>query len=252
MNFFGLGPDAFDALERGLLFWQYLGDKPAPQRLSLVTDEVAQLWRAPWPGGGGRTVKWARLGVALFEQLPKNYLAGAAGSKWRVASEGMHLAQPMLRRRRIRTSSTAMVSLLTYKTKHHQATLESLKKLGRVEGQGVFPPRTEEIRGTEKEKWHECGSVVVGFTDAELNKLWIPGVLTPLQLRLLVDEDAAASTLEVLQGAGVRTVPSFFQSLAEIVGCCSLRSQDADRTVGPIGLAPMDSPIEFGDWVPLL
>jgi len=74
-----------DKLERGLLFWQTVKGKSDPDRVTLVSEAVAKMWAAK--ACDGRKVAWARLGVFLFEQLPKGLLNGVAPCRWRVHVE---------------------------------------------------------------------------------------------------------------------------------------------------------------------
>eukprot|EP00931_Biecheleriopsis_adriatica_P073792 TRINITY_DN48011_c0_g1_i1.p1 TRINITY_DN48011_c0_g1~~TRINITY_DN48011_c0_g1_i1.p1 ORF type:complete len:676 (+),score=118.35 TRINITY_DN48011_c0_g1_i1:55-2082(+) len=176
-NFFGLDSAwTGEQLRRGLLFWQTLKGKTEPERITLVSDAVARLWEAT--PSDGRRVAWARMGVFLFEQLPKGLLTGVAASRWRVHAEGADILAPLLGHRRLQLAPDLMRSVVG--GQHRQVELEDGTPLANVVAAGAG--------GSTAGHHHVCGGVLVGITAEALGgrgeDFWLPGVLTPKQLRL--------------------------------------------------------------------
>eukprot|EP00438_Fugacium_kawagutii_P014835 Skav234809 [mRNA] locus=scaffold69:674188:678065:- [translate_table: standard] len=172
-----------DKMKRGLLFWQTMKGKSEPERVTLVSEAVAKLWAAK--PCDGRKVAWARLGVFLFEQLPKGLLNGVAPCRWRLHAEGVMILAPVLQSRRVVLPPVLMQQVL--QCEHRQTTLTEGTPLANAVAHGAG--------GSETKHHHVCGGIMVGIGD-----LWFPGVVTPKQLRILVDEDSAESLMEQLIG----------------------------------------------------
>lgn len=168
-----------DKLQRGLLFWQTMKGKSEPERVTLVSDAVANLWAAK--PCDGRKVAWARLGVFLFEQLPKGLLSGLAPCRWRLHAEGVMVLAPILQSRRVCLEPALVQQVLC--CEHRQTALTEGTPLANAVANGAG--------GNETGYHHVCGGIMVGMGDS-----WFPGVVTPKQLRILVDDDAAEALLE--------------------------------------------------------
>eukprot|EP00913_Durusdinium_trenchii_P020088 g18877.t1 len=147
----------------------------------LVSKAVARLWAAK--PSDGRKVAWVRLGVFLFEQLPKGLLSGVASCRWRLHAEGVQILAPILGTRQVELEPALMEHVLS--CDHRQATLTEGMPLANAVARGA--------RGRQTEHHHVCGGVLVC-----MGKNWFPGVLTPKQLRILVDDDTAEAILEQL------------------------------------------------------
>eukprot|EP00434_Breviolum_minutum_P037057 symbB.v1.2.032847.t1/scaffold4002.1/size59637/3 len=168
-----------DKLERGLLFWQTVKGKSDPDRVTLVSEAVAKMWAAK--ACDGRKVAWARLGVFLFEQLPKGLLNGVAPCRWRVHVEGATILAPIFQSRQVLLQPALIEQVL--RSEHRQTTLTEGTPLANAVAIGAG--------GSETEHHHVCGGVLVGVGNS-----WFPGVVTPKQLRILVDDDTAEALLE--------------------------------------------------------
>ncbi|CAJ1345822.1 unnamed protein product [Effrenium voratum] len=181
-RFFQLDPAwVQDKLQRGLLFWQTMKGKTEPERVTLVSEAVARLWAAR--PSDGRKVAWARLGVFLFEQLPKGLMNGLAPCRWRLHAEGIYHLSSILRSRRITLTSELLRHLLC--ADHRQSILTEGTPLANAVASGAG--------GAETAYHHVCGGVIVGLGDS-----WLAGVVTPKQLRILADDDVAQALLEEL------------------------------------------------------
>eukprot|EP00435_Cladocopium_sp_Y103_P002326 s5723_g1.t1 len=168
-----------DKLERRLLFWQTMKGKSEPERVTLVSEAVANLWAAK--PCDGRKVAWARLGVFLFEQLPKGLLSGVAPCRWRLHAEGVVVLAPILQSRRVCLEPALVQQVLC--CEHRQTALTEGTPLANAVANGAG--------GNETEYHHVCGGIMVNMGHS-----WFPGVVTPKQLRILVDDDAAEALLE--------------------------------------------------------
>lgn len=189
-----LGLDATwanDKLHRGLLFWQWLHDREQPERVALVSDGVARMWEAPT--GSGKDLTWVRIGVFLFDQLPKNYLTGdVVPCRWKVTGEAASMLSSTLSRRRVLLAPQLLLQIL--QSDHRQADREVM--IGAIfEGFGE-----ESSADADKASlWRTCGGVLIGVSGpASWGQCWLPGVLTPRLLRLLVDDEVALTLKEAL------------------------------------------------------
>ncbi|CAJ1385766.1 unnamed protein product [Effrenium voratum] len=201
-RFFQLDPAwVQDKLQRGLLFWQTMKGKTEPERVTLalsMAQAVARLWAAR--PSDGRKVAWARLGVFLFEQLPKGLMNGLAPCRWRLHAEGIYHLSSILRSRRITLTSELLRHLLC--ADHRQSILTEGTPLANAVASGAG--------GAETAYHHVCGGVIVGLGDS-----WLAGVVTPKQLRILADDDVAQALLEELPQP-VRQLPSCWAAVAKI------------------------------------
>lgn len=219
VKFFGIDPTwAESMVSRGVLFWQSCNDSPEPLRVTLVSDAVKRLWEAP--SSNGRPLPWVRLGVVLFELLPKKFLTEEAACRWRIAAEGIQFVIRAVRFRVVRIASDVMLRLLDPDNQHRQAPLDEVP--GALDGAGLQDPSAA---------WHSCGGVLVGLRDAGMAHIWVPGALTPRQLRLLVDSDAAASLSDMLREVRNSTSPATASSSTCSMAACAAGLGDIARRV---------------------
>jgi len=175
---------AEDLLRRGLLFWQHMKGQEQPARVAITSPGVARLWDA---STGGRELPWVRLGLFLFEHLPRNLLQGAVSSRWRPTSEGVALLAGALGERRLIRLPVGQL-LWVLRAEHRQALMQDLP--GICDRAGCISNAGAEVA---------CGGVVVGLHGLpSWEHICLPGVISPRQLRLLVDDDTANSLLEIL------------------------------------------------------
>ncbi|CAE7254617.1 NSUN2 [Symbiodinium natans] len=185
VNFYGIDAAwSQDKLKRGLLLWQTMKGKTEPERISLVSEAVARLFDAV--SCDGRQVAWARMGMFLFEHLPKGLLAGGvAPCRWRPHAEAVHMLAPILHRRQVSLKAQLVRQVLG--SAHRQSTLTEGTPLACAVAAGA-PSATHH---------HVCGGLLVQMQGSTCS--WAPGVATPKQLRLLVDDDLAQALLERCQ-----------------------------------------------------
>ncbi|CAE7172109.1 trm4b, partial [Symbiodinium pilosum] len=179
-SFYAIDPNwSQDKLKRGLLFWQTTKGKTEPERITLVSEAVARIFDAlPCDG---RQVAWARMGMFLFERLPKGLLTGVAPCRWRPHSEAVQILAPLLHLRQVSLRPLLLEQVL--RNDHRQSTLTEGTPLARAVAAGA-PSTTHH---------HVCGGLLVHLQGS---MCWAPGVATPKQLRLLVDDDLAEALLE--------------------------------------------------------
>lgn len=187
-EFFGIDAAwARDKMRRGLLFWQVL--QGCKVRLSVTSESVARFWAAQ--PSGKRSLPWVRLGVFIFEQLPKGYLIGVAASRWRVAAEGVEIAAQIITRRRVRLP--AITLLQTLRTQHRQSALDEVSEV--LDGVKTSCKSKEDVA-------HACGGILLGVCESKWKHVWLPAALTPRLLRALVDDDDAEALAEILAKVG--------------------------------------------------
>ncbi|CAE7250982.1 trm4b [Symbiodinium sp. CCMP2592] len=155
-----------DKLKRGLLLWQTMKGKTQPERITLVSEAVARLFNAV--PGDGRRVAWARMGVFLFEHLPKGLLAGGvAPCRWRPHAEAANILAPILHRRRVYLKPDLLRQVLC--SEHRQSTLTEGTPLACAVAAGA-PSATHH---------HVCGGLLLHLQGSM--RCWAAGVATPKQ-----------------------------------------------------------------------
>merc|ERR1712061_876783 len=86
---------------------------------------------------------------------------------------------------------------------HRQLPLADAALAGVLDGcSGLL--ETEDTEGA-RHGWHVCGGVLVGLQPANGNpecEVWVPAVLTPKLLRLLVGNQEATALVEAMCDAG--------------------------------------------------
>ncbi|CAE8609007.1 unnamed protein product [Polarella glacialis] len=200
VKFFGVNAAwAEERLQKGLFFWQRLHGNEFPERLLLVSEAVAKLWAAV-PAAPGRQPAWVRLGVILFEQLPKGFQTQAALSRWRISSEGAPRLGAVLGSRRACLPAGQLLAML--RAEHRQMDLE------------LFSPQLLQLlvnaRPEEGGTRYDCGAVLLGVEGLGLpgwETCWLPAVLTPRFLRLLVDDDASEGLAEAMEEDAKQQIP---------------------------------------------
>lgn len=216
VEFFGIDTSwAKEQQAQGLLFWQRINGRDEPERLSLVSEDVARLWRAR--PSKGNTLAWVRLGTFLFEQLPKKFLKGVAVTRWRPTMEGASFLAQKIRQRCLYLSSDKVLHLLH--ADNRQVLVEDLQLT--LPGSVV-----DDAQGR-----HICGAVLIGAHCSNGSQKWMPGVLTPQHVRLLVDTDVAQCLVEDFthEFAPVSSVSSDIKSKG--CGCWTGISQAASSCI---------------------
>lgn len=198
VSFFGLGVEWVQEMTgRGLLFWQSV--RGSRVRLVLVSEGVARVFDAE--PADRKALPWVRLGVALFEQLPKDLCAESAPIRWRVAQEGRDFVAPLLGKRLVRVEADALLRLLH--SENLQAKLEDLP--GVMDGEGILSAAGEDRLLSRRVI---CGGVLVGSPGTPFAGLWASGALTPHKLLLLINAEEAAALAEALAGGAPAAAPA--------------------------------------------
>jgi len=220
-----------EKLAQGLLFWQSLGNEVA--RVSLVSPGVARIFDAL--PADRKKVPWIRLGVFLFEKLPKKFLTGLAATRWQIAHEGARIVAPLISRRTVQLSAVSLGSIL--RAEHRQERLAELP--GVLDGvAGLFQEDPPFVTASQLDepgrRMHICGGVLVcasvrADAEGQLMQVAVPGVVTPQLLRLLVDNQEANALREAADipeeasnnQASLRTSPAGSGSLGGSSLCTS-------------------------------
>ncbi|CAE8629840.1 unnamed protein product [Polarella glacialis] len=189
VEFFGLEPSwAAEKIQEGLMFWRF--EKDELVSVSVVSRGVAQIYDAV--PTDRKPLPWVKLGTALFEQLPKDFVM-VAPSRWRVAQEGASMIAPVLGKRRLLVPRRALLQIL--RSESYQAALEACPGLG-------LEPLTK--AGAVHEQGSLAGCIICGgvLVGAELRGgavCWASGALTPHQLRVLIGSEEAAWMAALLE-----------------------------------------------------
>lgn len=153
---------------------------PKTKRLSLASPVAACLAAAET--SNNKPLKWVRLGTFIFEQFNEAFLANTAASRWRLSGEGTAFVEHAIQRRKIRLNALDFLHLL-------QKEQVPYVQMNRVpHGVDLHDPNA----------WVVCGGVLFGVERHGWEHIWVPGALTPKQLRLFLDQAETNALAEQL------------------------------------------------------
>eukprot|EP00928_Gymnodinium_smaydae_P043265 TRINITY_DN29028_c0_g1_i1.p1 TRINITY_DN29028_c0_g1~~TRINITY_DN29028_c0_g1_i1.p1 ORF type:complete len:870 (+),score=116.27 TRINITY_DN29028_c0_g1_i1:307-2610(+) len=227
---FSMSTAAETALRGGLLYWRVSCPSHERRELCIASAAAARRYEASLSrdaaegAGEARSLPWVRMGVSLFERLRETFLTDTRAQggrsltpcRWRPCEDGARLLAPhlssaessWLHRRTLLIEREDVCRLLSCRSAGQQLPLSELRACGESLFAACCPSAADSVAGTEGEEdqaQHECGGVLVGIAGDGLGSpscpegaVWLPGVLTPRQLRLFVEPLEAAALAEVL------------------------------------------------------